>query len=126
MTYRESLPEGCPPTGALKISAELRVFRLVKGCPATLDDFHSQRAGKPGANFKGVTECEARGLSVFTDLRDAMEKAMRLPRFRGFHVCPMRLTAGAGSIQQTFQPSHHTWWPLAEFDILSHCETEAA
>ena len=126
MTYREPLSEGCPPEAAVEIDSEMRIYRLVKAYPATLDDFQSQRAGRPSANFKGVTECEACGVSVFTDLRDATHKAMLLPRFRGFQVCPVRLTVGAGRIQQTFQPSHHTWWPLAEFDILRHCETEAA
>ena len=36
------------------------------------------------------------------------------------------LESGAGSMQQTGRPSHHTWWPLAEFDILGRCAVEAA
>ncbi|CAN5698296.1 hypothetical protein BH11VER1_BH11VER1_38470 [soil metagenome] len=126
MNYRETLPEDCPPHASVEIALEISVFRLVKTSPATLDDFRSQRAEKPGAVFKGVTECQANGLSVFTERQDAVQKALLLPRFRGFQVCPVRLDAGAGRIQQTFQPSHHTWWPLAEFDILAHCEREAA
>lgn len=126
MSYRESLPEGCPPDASVEITSETIVFRLVKASPATLEDFRSQRAEKPEAVFKGVTECQARGLSVFTERQDAVQKALLLPRFRGFQVCPVRLVAGAGRLQQTFQPSHHTWWPLAEFDILTHCEMEAA
>lgn len=126
MNYREHLPEGCPPDASVEIASETRVFRLVKASPATLDDFRSQRAEKPDAVFKGVSECQARGVSVFTERQDALQKALLLPRFRGFQVCPVRLVVGAGRIQQTFQPSHHTWWPLAEFDILAHCEMEAA
>ena len=126
MSYREPLPEGCPPDSSVEIASETRVFRLVKACPATPDDFCSQRAEKPQAVFKGCTECQACGVSVFTERQDAVQKALLLPRFRGFQICPVRLVAGAGRIQQTFQPSHHTWWPLAEFDILAHCEMEAA
>lgn len=126
MSYSEPLPEGCPPDASVEIDSEMRVFRLVKTFPVTLDDFRSQRAEKPGVLFKEVNECLARGVSVFTDRVDAEQKALRLPRFRGFQVCPVRLTAGAGRIQPTFQPSHHTWWPLAKFDILAHCEMEAA
>lgn len=126
MSYRENLPEGCPPDASVEIALETRVFRLVKASPATLDDFRSQRAERPVAVFKGVTECQARGLSIFTERQNAVQKALLLPRFRGFQVCLVRLVAGAGRIQQTFQPSHHTWWPLAEFDILAHCEREAA
>jgi len=25
-----------------------------------------------------------------------------------------------------FEPSHHTWWPFANFDILANCEVEQA
>lgn len=126
MSYRETLPEGCPPDASVEIASETRVFRLVKTSPAILDDFRSQRAEKPTVVFKGVTECQACGVSVFTERQDAVQKALLLPRFRGFQVCLVRLVAGAGCIQQTFQPSHHTWWPLAGFDILAHCEEDAA
>ena len=126
MIYRETLPEGCPPDVSVDIALETYVFRLVKTSPATLDDFRSQRAEKPAAVFKGVTECHACGLSVFKERQDAVQKVLLLPRFRGFHVYSVRLAAGAGRIQQTFKPSHHTWWPLAEFDILGHCERETA
>jgi len=120
MSYREPLPEGCPPEAAEEIPAPREVFRLVRGNPPTLNDFKSQRAEKPEAVFK-VSECQARGLSVFAERRDAEERALRLPRFRGCSICRVTLQDGAGRIQQTFQPSHHTWWPLAAFDILAHC-----
>ena len=126
MSYCENLPEGCPPEASVEITGETRVFRLVKTFPATPDDFRSQRAERPVAVFKGVSECQACGVSVFTEREDAVQKALLLPRFRGFKVCQVRLVDGAGRIQQTFQPSHHTWWPLAAFDILAHCEMEAA
>lgn len=123
MSYREPLPEGCPPAEAEEIGLSREVFRLVRGKPPTLDDFRSHRAEKPNAAFK-VTECQARGLSVFADRRDS-ERALKLPALRGRLICRLRLEAGAGRIQQTGQPSHHTWWPLAAFDILTHCEVEA-
>ena len=125
MSYREPLPEGCPPDAAEEISAPREVFRLVRNTPPTADDFKSQRAEKPNAVFH-VSECHARGLSVFADRRDAVEKALKLPRFRGCLICRVMLQAEAGRIQQTFQPSHHTWWPLAAFDILAHCGVETA
>lgn len=122
MSYREELPEGCPPDAAEEIVSQRHVFRLVRGNPATLDDFRSQRAEKPGAIFS-VSECQARGLSVFADRRDS-ERALKLPNLRGRQVCRLRLEVGAGRVQQTGRPSHHTWWPLAAFDILAHVEVE--
>lgn len=124
MSYRERLPEGCPPDAAEEIATATEVFRLVRGNPPTLDDFRSQRAEKPEAVFQ-VSECKARGVSVFADRRDS-ERALKLPTLRGRLICRLRLEAGAGRIQQTGRPSHHTWWPLAAFDILAHCGMETA
>ena len=119
MTYREPMPEDCPPVAAQEITDERVVFRLAKTNPATLDDFRSQRAINPNAKFN-VMECLARGLSVHADRRDS-EQAKKLPKFQRCVICSVRLEAGAGRIQQTFKPSHHTWWPFAGFDILAHC-----
>lgn len=124
MSYREALPDGCPPEESDEITAEQTVYRLVKGKTASPGDFQSQRAKRPDAKFSNITECQARGVSVFADRHDAREKALKLPVFRGFFLCRVSLQAGAGRIQQTFQPSHHTWWPLADFTILDHCEVE--
>jgi len=125
MNYRETLPEGCPPADSLEVTGRLTVFRLVRAVPPSNDDFRSQREEKPGRTFSGISECQARGLSVFTERRDA-EKALKLPSLRGMQICGIALGHGAGRILQTGKPSHHTWWPLAEFEILSYCETEAA
>jgi hypothetical protein len=124
MSYREPLPEDCPPNEAEEITAARAVFRLSRSNPATLDDFLSQRAEKPEAVFQ-VTECQARGLSVFAD-RSGAENARKLPKLKGRFICRVQLETGAGRIQQTGRPPHHTWWPLAEFDILAHCQMEAA
>ena len=123
MSYRESLPEDCPPEEAEEITTVRDVLRLTKTNPATLDDFWSQRAEKPDVVFS-VTECQARGLSVFADRGDS-ERARKLPKLRGRLICRVQLETGAGRLQQTGKPSHHTWWPLAEFDILAHCAMEA-
>ncbi len=124
MSYREPLPEGCPPDAAEEIAASREVFRLVRNSPPTLEDFRSQRAENPDAIFQ-VAECQARGRSVFAERRDS-ERALKLPTLRGRLIYRLRLDAGAGRIQQTGRPSHHTWWPLAAFDILAHGGVETA
>ena len=126
MSYRDPLPEGCPPGAAEELATHRVVFRLVRTDPPTPDDFLSRRQEKPERTFPGVTECQACGLSVFADRRDAEAKALKLPHLKNRKICQVTLSAGAGRIQQTFQPSHHTWWPLAAFDILAHCGVEIA
>jgi hypothetical protein len=123
MSYREPLPEACPPAGAEEITVPREVFRLVRTSPPTPDDFRSQRAEKPNHKFPGVSECQVRGLSVYEKKTDC-EKLLKFPHMRTRKLCCVRLDVGAGMIQQTFQPSHHTWWPLAAFDILGNSGVE--
>ena len=122
MTYREPLPEGCPPESAEEIIAPRVVYRLVRNSPPTDDDFRSQRAEKPGVRFT-VSECRARGVSVFANRLDAEKQTKRRRRLRGLAVFQLTLVAGAGRIKKTGDEdsSHHTWWPYADYDILADC-----
>ena len=124
-TYREPLPPDCPPATSEEIVRERHVFRLVRTVPPTDRDFRSHRAENPDRIFVGVSECRARGLSVFA-ARQHAENALRLPTLRGRFLCRLQLRAGAGRIQQTGRGSHHTWWPLADYDILANCEVSRA
>ena len=119
MTYREPLPEDCPPDEAEEILEPTVVFRLVRNDPPTDDDFRSQRAEKPTRQFS-IPECRVRGLSVFKN-RSVAEKMSTTRNLRGTVICQVTLTIGAGRIQRTGSRSHYTWWPLADFDILSNC-----
>ena len=67
MNYREPLPENCPPDEAEEIAAPRLVYHLVRNNPPTDDDFQSQQAERPDRVFQDVTECQARGLSVFAN-----------------------------------------------------------
>ncbi len=126
MTYGEPLPVGCPPDVAEEIAQPRELFRLVRSLPPVEEDFRSWRAEQPQRGLpKELTECQARGLSVYAERYD-LERILKLPKFRGRWICRLRLRAGAGRIQQTGRPSHHTWWPLADYDILGQCHVETA
>ena len=120
MPYREPLPDDCPPVDAEEIDAPRILYRLVRNNPPTDDDFRSQRAEKPTARFN-VSECRARGVSVFTNLSDA-ERQTRRRNLRHLTPCLITLTAGAGRIQKTGGSSHYTWWPYKDYDILANCQ----
>ena len=121
MLYREPLPDNCPPDTAEEIDEPHIVYRLVRNNPPRDDDFQSQRAERPERVFRNATECEARGLSVRTDLDSATE-LMTMRTMRGRMLCEVRLDLGAGKIMQTGEdPFHSTWWPLADYDILGNC-----
>ena len=123
MTFRESLPAGCPPDEAGEIVETRIVYRLVRNNPPTEEDFRSQRASNPDRVFRNVNECQARGLSVRSGRRESIEY-MKLRRFRSSLLCRVQLGGGAGYIQQTGEGTHHTWWPLASFDILANSSLE--
>ena len=119
MTYREPLPDDCPPDEAAEITSPLLVYRLVRNNPPTYEDFISQRAQRPNRVFRNISECQARGLAVRTDLDSAVE-LMALRTMRGMMLCQVQLNHGAGRVMQTGQDPHHSaWWPLADYDVLA-------
>lgn len=120
-SYREALPPNCPPATSEEIVHGRYVFRLVRTPPPTDCDFRSQRAEHPDRVFGGVSEYRVRGLSVLAEQIDA-ERALRFPTLRGRSVCRVLLREGAGRLQQIGRPPHHTWWPLADYDIFAHCD----
>ena len=120
MTFRECLPEGCPPTEAEEIVQTRVVFRLVSAAPPTDEDFRSERAEFPTNQFD-VPECIVRGVSVFSNI-GAARRLLRARRHKGKLVCQVTLRKGAGFILKTGGRSHFTWWPSADFDILNNCQ----
>ena len=124
MCCREQLPENCPPTEATEITTAQWFYRLVETDPPAEGDFASWRARNPTKSRPpGRTECEVRGLSIYRHRSD-VERQLKIPKFQGHRIGTVRLEAGAGRIQRTGRGSHHTWWPLAAFDILDHCAVE--
>ena len=120
--YREPLPEDCPPETAEEVDAPRIVFRRVWNNPPIDDDFRSQRAENPGKEFRRVSECRVRGLSVFVE-REDLEELLKRPNFKGGLVAQVALDKGAGYIEHTSRySSHHTWWPLAAYDIPAVCQ----
>ena len=115
MTYREPLPDE-----AEEITSSRLIYRLVRNIPPIHDDFRSQRSEKPTAQFN-ISECRARGVSVFTNLNDA-ERQTRRRSLRNLILCLVILAAGAGRIEKTGGSSHYTWWPYDSYDILANCQ----
>jgi len=120
MKYREELPIDCPPHDAEEVAVDMAVFRLVRDNPPTDEDFRSQRAEFPNRGFP-VDECTTRGLSVFSQEKEAKEKILKIHRLRNHLICHVKLKSGAGKIRKSSGSSHITWWPFANFDILACC-----
>ncbi len=103
-------PDGCPPTDAVPPTG--RIYRLVGGAPLLPEHFLSyHESGKP---IPPDRECDARGLSVFTDPRDARNYLAKYP-YLGTAIAAGGLSAADGRFKPTPRrpaPSHATWWPF--------------
>ena len=119
--YREILPADCPPAAAEEIVRPRIVYRLVDGDPPADADFDSWRVKNPGVQPRTASECEAPGLSVFSQSQDVRKLIGRSGATKA-RVCQVALDRGAGRIQKTGGRSHYTWWPWADFDILARCQ----
>ena len=118
MRYRDEFPEGCPPPEAVEIRERMTVYRLTGKFPGTARDFQSRWQRDPApVQFQGEKECQAKGLSVFTDAEDATLALGQ--RLSGGYVVEIELREGMGAIQRTpssSYDSHATWWPSIEID----------
>ena len=125
MPYRDELPEDCPPETATEIEAPLQVYRLVRTNPPTDADFASVRTENPTKPPfpDAVKECRANGVSVFLSAADALDRRKQ-PKHQGKSLCRVHLGPGTGRLEKNWRKSHHTWWPLATFDLLLNCHVE--
>jgi hypothetical protein len=88
------------------MDAEGEFYRIVAQDPLAEQDFQtSQEAG----TFLNRSPCLRCGLSVYRDLLDAMHTRRKYPRL-GTRIARGHLENNHGKVQQTFRPSHHTWW----------------
>jgi len=109
-------PIGCPPEDATE--AEGEVFRFTRPPEVSEADFrsHVERGLRP------ASDCEAAGLSVYTDVSDALAAWEAIPGMRRRNLARGALTPEHGAMRPTpreMTPSHHTWWKWADVEPTS-------
>lgn len=114
MNWFEELPEQCPPSDSKECNGIY--YRIANGNPAESADFFSQRKMNPEKIFKGIEECIARAISVFSDIKDA-KAIMKLPKFKNATIAEIKLSPQDGLMKKTFKNSHHSWWRATEFNV---------
>ena len=119
--WAEELPRNCPPSEAYE-PEDSDCFRFVSTDPPSHTDFLSNRALYPNRQF-GVSECQARALSILDDLSVAFKRLQKLPLQRGKLVAHLSLPPEAGLILQTGRHNqhHYSWWLRADFDPIPIC-----
>lgn len=113
MLWPDYFPDDCPPNSAQPPPGQ--VYRFINSDSPQPEDFHSWREQHLDQSCpKGVTECQACGLSVFTTREGVCIALRRKPFLRRKQIAIGQLTTENGVLLHT--PSkgtgdnHHTWW----------------
>ena len=123
MNWPTFFPRNCPPAES-KAAAGI-VYRLINRTTPGPEDFKSHRERFPNRIFS--SECQACGLSVYTDKDDIARLKKRIPGMRAKQVASGKLDANSGQLLHTSsaEVSHHTWWlplgvePWHDFQVVS-------
>jgi hypothetical protein len=106
------LPPGCPPDDAIA-TAFAPAYYYCYTIPPTNADFKPLAATGGARPFRSPEElCQASGISLFRDLKDA--RGLRaVPKFREMVLVELRIEPTDGVTKPTpnrDRPSHHTFW----------------
>ena len=123
VTWPADFPTDCPPEQAF--DADGIYYRVAKNNPPETGDFestfHRDYDRAIDAMRKGRTKCETMGLSVYTDMNDAI-KCAGIFRKMGREIVQLTLTRSPvkAALTEGLFESHHTLWVPEEFDLTQH------
>ena len=123
LTWPGDFPADCPPKEAF--NANGTYYRVAKNDPPEPGDFepiyHKGHARAKNEMRKGRTKCQTMGLSVYTDIDDAIQCAGTY-RSLGREIVQLSLTQSSAKIASTegLFDSHHTLWIPEGFDLTQH------
>ena len=122
LNWPTDLPEDCPPEDS--VAANGTYFRIVKSNPPVEADFASvyeinRKRAERQIRLGRRSECETMGLSVYSNIDDAVECARQFPGLGGI-VAELDLSPDSGRTLLTVGgfASHNTWWKPADFNPL--------
>lgn len=113
----EDLPVECPPNAATEVVVPETFYRLAQSPIITDEDFWSHRKLWPNKVFK-TTECITRAVSIHKNIEDC-QKLKMLSAHKDKVIVSIVLSEGSGRVQQTFKPSHHSWWRKSTFNPVA-------
>lgn len=117
--WAEELPDQCPPSDSETPNGE-SFYRMVVDYPPVESDFFSQRKINLTKLFKGISECQARSVSLFSDLTVCKVKH-KLPAHKDKKIVRIRLSPNSGLIKKTAH-EHFSWWRDINFDFITASE----
>ncbi|MEP2770597.1 MAG: hypothetical protein ABJH05_00525 [Fulvivirga sp.] len=114
MDWIEELPNNCPPSDAKPPDGQT-FYRLCQNNPPEGSDFVSLKIENPSRTFAGVSECQLRAVSIWSDV----DKCASLKKFKTLRdrvIGSITLSNEDGLIKQTNGPHHYSWWRSTHFN----------
>lgn len=117
-------PAGCPPEETP--NADGTYYRIAKNNPPKPRDFESlyhkdKTRAKNQIRGGKTTKCDTLGLSVYTDMEDAIQCAKRYPNLGRVIVRLTLIKSPAkAALTKGLFDSHHTLWIPKGFDLAQH------
>lgn len=123
VTWPADFPADCPPEEAF--DADRTYYRVGRNDPPEPSDFEplyrKDYARARNEMSKGRTKCQTMGLSVYSDMDDAIQCA---GKYRNLGREIVQLTLAQGSVKAVLTEglfdSHHTLWVPEGFDLTQH------
>ena len=116
MTFKEDLPDQCPPDDAKDQTLEsvCRFFQFPVGDPKNFYSHH--KLGKPTGN---AGECRAKSVSLFkAGVVPDVLAAKKTAFFKKCKISLLEVPSGAG-LSKEVGTGHIDWWPYSKFDPYS-------
>lgn len=112
MTYKESLPEQCPPHNADDTALQ-NVCRFMLYPDDDERNFHSHR--KLGKNTGSASECRAASVSLFKhDCVPSVLSASKTAFFKNKRICLLSIPEGSG--KNIEKKGHIDFWMYTEYN----------
>jgi hypothetical protein len=115
MSYKESLPNNCPPPEAIELDGTKCFYRKLYSDDIPKSYQSLVGLGKP--IIDSVGECICRSLSVFDNKVSIIERFKnKKTQHKKILVAELYLNNGDGPIQKTLSEGHYSWWVSSSFN----------
>ena len=114
-SYKEPLPEQCPPTSA-EDREWTEIYRALVAKEPDPQHFLYKAAMGESAPF-GTDPCRFASCSMMTTHRQA-KKMLQYPKFANGAVAKLNIPQGSG--QSLKKKQHVDFWAYSDFDFLTH------
>jgi len=110
MTWKLTLPDGCPPDDAHNAEEGVLFYRLIEFNSATPQDFKSYHELYPNKDYSGKKECASKSLSLYTT-KEGAKNLKSIAKFRKYEaIAVIKIGTDDGVIKSKKGGRHYSWW----------------